>query len=99
MSQTTVSEVLTLDEAAAYLKLPAEAVEREADKGNIPGRRIADTWRFLRSAIDDWLRAPDSRASVAQQAGALKDDPYFDELLAFIEQQRQQPEVALPEAP
>jgi excisionase family DNA binding protein len=46
-------EVLTIEELAAYLRLPAETVERLAMQGNIPGRRIEETWRFLRAAIDE----------------------------------------------
>jgi excisionase family DNA binding protein len=90
MSQTAMSDVLTLEEAASYLKLPLETIEREASRGHIPGRRIEDTWRFLKSAIDDWLRAQDSRDILLQQAGALKDDPYLDELLATIYRERKE---------
>ncbi len=50
--------------------------------------RIEGAWRFLKSAIDDWLRAQDSRDILLQQAGALKDDPYLDELLATIYRER-----------
>ncbi|SRR6266508_4164696 len=88
MSQTAMSEVLTLQEAANYLKLPLETIEREARRGYIPGRRIEDTWRFLKTAIDDWLRAQNRRDILLQQAGALKDDPYLDELLAMIYHER-----------
>lgn len=93
MSQTAVSEVFTLEEAADYLKLPLDTVEREASRGHIPGRRIEDAWRFLKSGIDDWLRAQDSRDILLQQAGALKDDPYLDELLAMIYRDRNQSEA------
>jgi excisionase family DNA binding protein len=92
MSQTATSEVLTLEEAANYLKLPLETIEREASRGHIPGRRIEDTWRFLKSAIDDWLCAQDKRDILLHQAGALKDDPYLDELLAMIYHERRQSE-------
>ena len=68
------SEVLTLEEAAAYLRLPPEAIAREAAQGHIPGRRIEDAWRFLKVAIDDWLRSHDSRLILLQQVGALADD-------------------------
>lgn len=91
MSQTAMSEVLTLEEAADYLKLPLDIIERQAKQGRIPGRRIEDTWRFLKSAIDEWLRAQDSRTILVQQAGALKDDPYIDELLAAISDDRKKP--------
>jgi excisionase family DNA binding protein len=70
----TVPDVLTLEEAAVYLRLPEETIERQAAQGHIPGRRIEDTWRFLRAAIDDWLRSYDSRTLLLQQAGALADD-------------------------
>jgi excisionase family DNA binding protein len=51
------SAILTLEELATYLKLPAETIRDQADRGQIPGRKIGDDWRFLPAAIDDWLRA------------------------------------------
>ena len=36
------SDVLTLEETAAYLRLPPETIAREAAQGHIPGRRIED---------------------------------------------------------
>ncbi len=66
--------VLTLEETAEYLRLPKETIERQAKKGQLPGRRIEDTWRFLKAAIDDWLRSQDSRTILLQQAGAFAGD-------------------------
>src|SRR5580700_7436717 len=43
-------EVLTLDEAAALLKLPADAVRASAEEGDWPGRCLGSEWRFARSA-------------------------------------------------
>lgn len=51
------SAILTLEDLAEYLKLPAATLQQEADRGQLPGRKIGDDWRFLRAAIDDWLRA------------------------------------------
>ena len=48
-------EVLTLDEAAALLKLPADAVRASAEEGGLPGRRLGNEWRFARSAVLAWL--------------------------------------------
>src|SRR5262249_15822470 len=93
MSQTATSEVFTLEEAANYLKLPLDTIEREASRGHIPGRRIEDTWRFLKSAIDDWLRAQDSRDVFLQQAGAFKNHPYLDELFDSSYRGRKQSET------
>jgi excisionase family DNA binding protein len=88
-----MQDVLTLEEAANYLRLPEETVEREASQGHIPGRRIADTWRFLKAAIDEWLRSQDSRTILLQQAGALADDDTLSALRATIYTQRGRPEA------
>jgi excisionase family DNA binding protein len=74
MSQTTdAPEVLTLDEVAAYLRLPEEAIVRQAAQGYLPGRQIEDTWRFHKAAIDDWLHsAARKRLEVAEESGMEK---------------------------
>jgi len=81
-------EVLTLEETAAYLRLPQEIVEKEAARGQIPGRRIEDTWRFLNAAIDEWLRNQDSRMVLLQQAGAFANDITLADLRAMIYAER-----------
>lgn len=78
------SEVFTVEDAAKYLRLPEEVILQEASQGHLPGRKIADTWRFLKDAIDDWLRSQDSRAILLNQAGALADDENADEILENI---------------
>src|SRR4051794_20340796 len=47
--------VLTLEEAAALLRLPVELVRGRAEQGDLPGRRFGDVWRFARTAVMDWL--------------------------------------------
>lgn len=94
MSQTMVMpDVLTLEEVADYLRLPKEIVERQATQGQIPGRRIEDTWRFLKEAINDWLRSQDSRMILLQQAGALATDETLSELRVQIYAARGRPET------
>lgn len=94
MSQTmTMPDVLTLEEVAAYLRIPKETIERQASRGQIPGRRIEDTWRFLKAAIDDWLRSHDDRAILLQQAGALAEDDTLAQLRSTIYAARRRPEV------
>jgi excisionase family DNA binding protein len=58
------SVILTLDELAKYLRLPAEIIEAQAAQGKLPGRQIADEWRFLKDAIDDWLRVQDDNRPI-----------------------------------
>lgn len=94
MNQTnTLPQVLTLEEAARYLRLPTEIVERQALQGQIPGRCIETTWRFLKAAIDEWLRSQDSRAILLQQAGALADDDTLPDLRARVYTKRGRPET------
>ena len=89
-------EVLTLEEVAAYLRLPKDTVSRQAAQGRIPGRQIEETWRFLKAAVDDWLRSLDGRTLVLQQAGALADDESLSALRDEIYAARGRPEVAAP---
>ena len=49
--------MLTLSEAAALLRVDAPALERLADSGNVPGRRIGIEWRFDCAALMAWLQA------------------------------------------
>jgi excisionase family DNA binding protein len=90
---TDTPEVLTLEEVAAYLRLPKDMIARQAAQGAIPGRQIEDTWRFLKAAIDDWLRSHDSRTLLLQQAGALADDESLSALRKAIYAARKRPEV------
>ena len=94
MNHTDIAtDVLTLSEAAEYLRLSPETVERQAAQGNIPGQLIEGTWRFLHAALEDWLRHRDSRVVLLQQAGVLADDERLPELLGSIYKARGRPEV------
>lgn len=74
MDKVSIPNILTLEETSEYLRLPVETVLNQALKGNIPGRKIEDDWRFLKAAIDEWLRAKNSRSVLLSQAGAFADD-------------------------
>ena len=49
--------VLTLREAAAYLRLPSNLVDQMASEGKLPGLSIDGKWRFTYSALDEWLNS------------------------------------------
>ncbi len=95
MEKAILPDVLTLEETSTYLRLPIEAVLRQAQQGNIPGRKIDDQWRFLKVAIDDWLRFRSGRTTLLQQAGALADDDSLTELRKNIYEARGRSEVDL----
>jgi excisionase family DNA binding protein len=48
-------EILTLDDVASLLRLPADAVQARAEAGDLPGRRFGKEWRFSRLAVLAWL--------------------------------------------
>jgi excisionase family DNA binding protein len=49
------ADVLTAEEAAALLQAPVETVVELAEKGELPGRKLAGEWRFARQALIAWL--------------------------------------------
>jgi hypothetical protein len=48
-------EVLDAGGAAELLAVDAKTIVELAQKGEIPGRLIADEWRFARQGLLDWL--------------------------------------------
>jgi hypothetical protein len=93
MDRVSIPDILTLEETSEYLRLPVEIVLNQALKGNIPGRKIEDNWRFLKAAIDDWLRAKNSRSILLSQAGAFTDDDSLAQLREDIYQARGRSEI------
>ena len=85
-------EVLTLSETAAYLRLAEADVLRLVDEQALPARRLGKEWRFLKDAIQDWLRTgpPPKSSKEAQLAaiGSWKDDPHLEEELKETYQRR-----------
>ena len=49
------SDVLTIDELAAYLKISKSTLYKLVREGKIPSQKIGKHWRFRKSAIDHWL--------------------------------------------
>ncbi|WP_058119143.1 helix-turn-helix domain-containing protein [Photobacterium kishitanii] len=45
-------EILTLKEAAAYLKLAEKTVYRLASEGKLPGFKVDGFWRFKREDLE-----------------------------------------------
>jgi excisionase family DNA binding protein len=86
-------EVFTLSEAAAYLRVSEADLMRLVHDQALPGRQFGTEWRFLKSAIQDWLRTPPkpgSREAILSVAGAWKDDPLVEAELAEIYRKRRE---------
>jgi hypothetical protein len=93
MDRVIMPDILTLQETSDYLRLPVETVLNEVLTGNIPGRKIAGNWRFLKIAIDDWLRAKNSRFVLLSQAGAFADDNSLEAIKDDIYRARGRSEI------
>jgi excisionase family DNA binding protein len=48
--------VLTVPDAAQFLRVPESVVIAEAEAGRLPGRKLGTEWRFLEFALAEWLR-------------------------------------------
>ncbi len=89
-------EVFDLAEAAGYLRVAPDDVLRMVASHGLPGRQFGADWRFLKAALQQWLSVPPP--VVTKQSfwdthfGALKDDPYREEILAEIYRRRGRPE-------
>ena len=50
-----MEQVLTLEEAAQYLKVAKPTLYRLLEDGKIPAFKVGNQWRFTRELIDKWL--------------------------------------------
>ncbi len=85
-------EVLTLEEAASYFRVPADAVLRMIDAGGLPARRFGADWRFSKAALQAWLGAARRKRGILDHIGRIEDDPYAQEMLREIYTRRGRPE-------
>src|ERR1700677_1188381 len=72
-------EVLTLAEAASYLRLSEEEVIDLAQSHDLPGRSVGSHWRFLKSAIQQWLGAAASSRQARKKAQMALAGKYRDD--------------------
>jgi excisionase family DNA binding protein len=83
-------EILTLNEAATYLRLAEADVTRLVDEQGLPARQLGTEWRFLKSAVQAWLSEPRGKEEegIWAAAGSLQDDPYLEEMLREFDRLR-----------
>jgi hypothetical protein len=68
-------QVLTLTEAAAFLRLDAEALGAAAERGEVPGRLLLREWRFSRAALIAWLAGADAPSACFEPPQATPPPP------------------------
>ncbi|ADU51839.1 DNA binding domain protein, excisionase family [Thermaerobacter marianensis DSM 12885] len=75
-----VPEVMTVSEAAAYLRVDERTVRRLLREGRLPGRKVGRQWRLHKVALDRFLDG-EEEAQVWRPAGVGHDDePTADEI-------------------
>ena len=94
--QPAMTDVFTLAEAAAYLRLPEMEVMALVHAQGLPGRLVAGGWRFLKTAIQRWLSTgsptPETRkAALLAIAGSWKGDPDLEAMVEEIYRRRGRP--------
>jgi len=84
-------EIMTLAEAARYLRVTENVLRQMAEDKAIPARKLGEEWRLLKSALEDWLRnEPTYRERILSLAGAWKDDPTLDDMVKDIYRRRKE---------
>ena len=98
----TTECVLTLTEAAVFLRVSDMALADKATAGEVPARQIGGEWRFLRRALVDWLYAgaresangapgrplTGSKEAAFSHFGILRDHDDLEATLADLAEQR-----------
>lgn len=52
---------MTVRDVALYLKIDEKTVYRLTQRGELPGFKVAGTWRFKRQDIDIWIEQQKER--------------------------------------
>ncbi len=83
MPERQSEAVLTLAEAAAYLRVPEPELLRLAEQREIPAQRIGGEWRLLKRGLDHWLVY--GPRIFRDYPPWFIDHPILDELLVALE--------------
>jgi len=84
-------DVLTLAEAAEWLRVSEAGLKADADAGRVPGRVVAGEWRFSKAGLMEWLgtaerAAPRTGAELVEQIRELNRRYNFRETPAESEE-------------
>ncbi len=60
---------MTVRDVALYLKVDEKTVYRLAQRGELPGFKVAGTWRFKRSDIETWIEQRKTRSTDEKRGG------------------------------
>jgi len=56
-----MQQLMTIKDAANYLKISSSTIYKLVEKGRIPALKVGGAWRFKRDILDDWLNNRSSK--------------------------------------
>ena len=56
-------QTMTVRDVARHLNVDEKTVYRLAQRGQLPGFKVAGTWRFKRVDLDDWIEQQKQEAA------------------------------------
>lgn len=57
------TDVITIRELAAYLKMAEKTLYRLAAEGSVPGFKVGGAWRFRKSQINSWIKQQEKKVA------------------------------------
>src|ERR1700686_3827781 len=80
------SDVMDVDQLAAYLRRDAREVGKLASRGRLPGHKVGGEWRFARAEINHWLESQmhgyTDEQLTALESGHGREEPLIAALLS-----------------
>jgi excisionase family DNA binding protein len=73
------NQVLTLTEAARFIRVSEKTLGGMARDGRIPAQKVGREWRFLRHALEDWLQGTLGRETVSEPSALYNQLDLFEE--------------------
>jgi excisionase family DNA binding protein len=49
------SVIMTIEDVAVFLRIPASSVYKLAQGGKIPAQKVGKHWRFHRPTLEQWI--------------------------------------------
>jgi PTS system nitrogen regulatory IIA component len=86
-SGVLIMETMDIDALAAYLRRDVREVGKLANRGHLPGRKVAGEWRFARAEINHWLETQlagytEDELAGLEEAHRAGDEPLLAGLLS-----------------
>jgi PTS system nitrogen regulatory IIA component len=81
------SDMMDMEQLAAYLQRDVREVGKLASRGHLPGHKVGGQWRFARAEINQWIEKQmpslsEKELSNLESSGARGDEPLLSNLLS-----------------